>query len=73
MMKTIKKDNDRYFKRFCNMTDEERNRYYIYADENIIIGGKPEYVMELLETVSRRSRTIEKALENLKVQLKITD
>lgn len=63
-----------YFERFCNMTDEDRNRYYIYVDENIMIGGKPEYVMELLETMSSNpSKVLDKALADLKMQLNITD
>mgnify|MGYP000079731701 FL=1 len=73
MQRESNNNDDRYFERFCGMSDDERYRYYIYADEFITIGGKPEFVMEILAAVSTPSKRLEKALSELKSQLKITD
>lgn len=73
MQRESTSDDGRYFERFCMMTDDERQRYYIYADEYITIGGKPEIVMELLEAISSTpGRKLEKALKELRAQLKVT-
>lgn len=65
----------KYYERYHNMTEQERYKNYLSLDLDLVIGGKPELLFELLSALdfdnNEPSLLLRRIVEELEIELGI--
>lgn len=63
---------NQYIERYESMTDQEKRRNYLALDLDMVIGGKPDLLLELLSVIqdeNELSLTLRRIITDLKMEL----
>lgn len=65
----------KYYERYQNMTEQDRYKNYLSLDLDLVIGGKPELLFELLSALdfdnNEPSLLLRRIVEELEIELGI--